>query len=128
MHPQPFTHATRRPDRQPSVLLSHPGVGGAGELVRPVRRPPRGGVEVHVVGVGFESERLAGVVVGGGRGQVDLFVLVVLLAVALRGRQVHSVAVVVLPVGFIVKWLCVLGEEQCRDLLSGPGHLKRLSF
>lgn len=39
---------------------------------------------------------------------MDGFVLVVLLSITLRGRQVHSVAVVVLPVRFIVKWLCVL--------------------
>lgn len=127
MHPQPFTqpHSTPTHVHSPrtntngngrsstytvSILCLHPGVGGAGELVRPVWRPPCGGVEVHVVGVGFESERLAGVAVGGGRGQVDRFVLVLLLAVALWGRQVHSVAVVVLPVGFVVKWLCVLGE------------------
>lgn len=94
------------------ALLLHPGVGRAGELVRPVGRPPRGGVEVHVVGVGFESERLAGVAVGRGRGQVDRLVLVVLVSVALWGRQVHSVAVVVLPVGFVVKWLCVLGAKR----------------
>lgn len=93
-------------------LLLHPGVGRAGELVRPVGRPPRGGVEVHVVGVGFESERLAGVAVGRGRGQVGRLVLVVLVSVALWGRQVHSVAVVVLPVGFVVKWLCVLGAKR----------------
>ncbi len=49
---------------------------------------------------------------------MDRFVLVVLLAVALWGRQVHSVAVVVLPVGFVIKWLCVLGEEQLCDLLT----------
>lgn len=94
------------------ALLLHPGVGRASELVCPVGRPPRGGVEVHVVGVGFESERLAGVAVGRGRGQVDRLVLVVLVSVALWGRQVHSVAVVVLPVGFIVKWLCVLGAKR----------------
>lgn len=39
------------------------------------------------------------------------FVLKVLLAVALWGRQVHSVAVEVLPVGFVVEWLWVLGKE-----------------
>lgn len=104
--------------RRPSL---HPGVGGAGELVCPVRRPPCGGVEVHVVGVGFESERLAGVAVGGGGGQVDWFVLV-----ALWGRQVRSVAVVVLPVGFVVKWLCVLREEQQRNLWSKrSGHVAK---
>lgn len=106
--PHPNTRGVRR-ERAVSVLFLHPGVGGAGELVRPVRRPPCGGVEVHIVGVGFELERLAGVAVGGGRGQVDRFVLIVLLSVALWGRQVHSVAVVVLPVGLVVKWLCELG-------------------
>lgn len=104
-----------RSTRTVSVLFLHPGVGGAGELVRPVWRPPCGGVEVHVVGVGFESERLTSVAIRGGWGQVDRFVLVLLLSVALWGRQVHSVAVVVLPVGFVVKWLCVLGEEQWCD-------------
>ena len=125
MHPHAFTqphsahtHGNRLNVHGVFLLLFflHPGVGGAGELVRPVWRPPRGGVEVHVVGVGFESERLAGVAVGGGRGEVDRLVLVALLSVALWGRQVHSVAVVVLPVGLVVKWLCVLGEEQwCHD-------------
>lgn len=94
------------------ALLLHPGVGRAGELVRPVGRPPRGGVEVHIVGVGFESERLAGVAVRRVRSQVDRLVLIVLVSIALWGRQVHSVAVVVLPVGFVVKWLCVLGAKR----------------
>ena len=96
----------------------HPGVRGARELVGLVGRPPRGGVEVHVVGVGFEPEGLAGVAVGGGRGQMDRLVLVLLLPEALWGRQVHSVAVVVLPVGLIVEWLWVLGQEQRRDLFT----------
>lgn len=118
-HPQKQEGQKRRSlTRSPLLLFLHPGVGGARELVRPVWRPPRGGVEVHVVGVGFESERLAGVAVGGGRGQVDRLVLVVLLSVALRGRQVHSVAVVVLPVGLVVKWLCVLGEQQIFSLAT----------
>lgn len=47
---------------------------------------------------------------------MDGFVLVGLLSVALWGRQVHSVAVVVLPVGFVVEWLLVLGEKTLRDL------------
>lgn len=96
-------------------MFLHPGVGGPGELVGPVGRPPRGGVEVHVVGVGFELERLGGVAVGRGR-QVDRFVLVALLAVALRRRQVHSVAVVVLPVGFVVEWLWVLREKYWSEI------------
>lgn len=92
--------------------LSHPGIGGAAELVPPAGRPPRGGVEIHVVGFSFEAQRLAGAGVGGGGGEAARLVLVLLLAVALWGRQVHSVAVVVLLVSVVVKWLCVLGGGQ----------------
>jgi len=127
MHPQPraqpHTHIHR--NTQPTqcthsetIWCLHPGVGRAGELIRPVWRPPRSGVEVHVVGVGFESERLAGVALRGGWGQVKRLVVVVLLAVALWGRQVHSVAVVVLPVGFVIEWLRVLGDEGQEELVK----------
>lgn len=107
-------HSTGGPTWRKAFCL-HPGVGGAGELVCPVGRPPCGGVEVHIVGFGFESERLAGISIRGSRSEAGRLVLVVLLAVASWGRQIHSVAVVVLPVRFVVKWLCVL-EEQHDDL------------
>lgn len=92
-------------------VASHPGIGGAAELVPFAGRPPGGGVEIHVVGFSFEAERLAGVAVRGGGREAARLVLVVLLAAALWGRQVHSVAVVVLPVSLVVKWLCVLGGQ-----------------
>ena len=86
----------------------NPGVGGAGVLVRPLWRPPCGGVEIHVVGIGFECQGLGGVPFRRVRGRI---LLVRILLVALWRRQVHSVVVESRPVlWFVVKRLLVLME------------------
>lgn len=99
-----------RPSLSPSFTPLHPGVRRAGELARPVWRPPCGGVEVDIVGVGFEWEGLS---VGRGRTEAKW------LVIQWRRRQVvHSVAVVIFPLRLVVERLCMLAE-------TGGGQLGR---
>lgn len=79
----------------------YPGVRRSRILLSPVGRPPGASVKVHIVGGGFQSMRLGGVVDCGWIGDDLLQVGVV---VAVGTLQVHSVRIVAPP----PQLLCVI--------------------
>lgn len=102
----------------------HPGVRGSSVLVSLLRRPPRGGVEVHVVsgvGIVLQSVRLGGVVSLCG-GQVLWLILVrprLLLPVTLRWWQIHSVVVVSIPIRLVgVEHIFLLVKQKTNSFPS----------
>lgn len=84
----------------------YPGVRGAGVRLRPVRRPSRARVKVHIVGGGFQPMGLSAVV---GRGRVgDDFVQVRVVVVAVGELRVHPVRIIVPPAQLV----CIIHRLQ----------------